>query len=632
VPIIPVVGRKAARVRLTIWSIYLVLSAGSVLMAVPLMLMLTGSTASFYSDMREVNLLPRFLFNEDTLISKYIEEKYADWDQWEGRYKELWHQLYLYIFTHEAKKVRYESDRRLSEPGLAARLEDWNDFKRQLPWRYKATCFYGELTQYVETEILVHYREFLKETYDSIEKVNEAYFESNEGFDSVMPPLVESAGETEQSPQAVKWRDWDMFRRALPVRFHMVLFGDGLYQNWLTGRYIAVKRLNKAWGTQYSDKYEIQLPETMPENPVEAADWEAFLRAKAPLELIELTGGEEQYRQYVKESFKTADEFNERFGTDFTALDDVPFQTFVPQHRGLRRFWRSFVRYRCPAGALTVQTGENLYRAWLRQKYGDMEAVNKEYQSAHNSFGEIEPPCVALDLLEVRQNRWRLRGYFLFRNYRLVIRYMLTRGRAFFNTFVLVVATILIQLTVNPLAAYALSRFKLPYTYKILVFLIGTMAFPAAVGMIPNFVLLKQLGLLNTYWALFLPGAANGFFIFILKGFFDGLPGELFEVSTMEGASSLWTFRNVVVPLSKPILAVIALNAFNCAYGMFMWAFIVCQDERMWTVMVWLQQLANTGGPALLMAALTLAGIPTLLVFIFCQRIIIRGIIIPQFR
>lgn len=176
------------------------------------------------------------------------------------------------------------------------------------------------------------------------------------------------------------------------------------------------------------------------------------------------------------------------------------------------------------------------------------------------------------------------------------------------------------------------SRFSLPYTYRILVFLLGTMAFPAAVCMVPNFLLIKQLGLLNTYWALFLPGAANGFFIFILKGFFDGLPTELFEIGTMEGASSFWTFRNVVVPLSKPIFAVVALNAFNAAYGGFMWAFIVCQDERMWTVMVWLQQFTNTAGTALQMAALTLAGIPTLLVFIFCQRIIIRGIIIPQFE
>ena len=237
-----------------------------------------------------------------------------------------------------------------------------------------------------------------------------------------------------------------------------------------------------------------------------------------------------------------------------------------------------------------------------------------------------------VDLSEVLAKKWRLRGYFLVRNYVLVIRYMLTRGRAFWNTLVLVLGTLAVQLTVNPLAAYALSRFKLPYAYKILVFLLGTMAFPAAVGMVPNFLLLKQLGMLNTYWALILPGAANGFFIFILKGFFDSLPEELFEIATVEGASSFWQFRHVVVPLSKPIFAVIALGAFNAAYGGFMWAFLVCQDERMWTLMVWLQQFAQNYSGGLLMAALTLAGIPTLIVFVFCQRIIIRGIVIPQFK
>jgi ABC-type glycerol-3-phosphate transport system permease component len=632
VPIIPTVGRKAGKVRFTIYSIYFVLSAGSLLMIIPFMLMLTGSTASYYSDMRELSIVPRFLFDEDTLVSKYIEEKYGDWNQWEGRYKELFDQLYQYIFKPEAKKVRYHSDRRLSEPGILQRIEDWKEFKEQLPWRYKTTCFYGELTQYLETEILVRYRRFLKNEYKSIEALNDAYYESNEGFDLVMPPLIEAPGETEQSPQALKWRDWDRFRRSLPVRFHMVLLGNGMYQNWLNGRYTTIERLNKAWGTNYADKYGIQLPADMPANPVRAADWEAFLRSKAPLDLIELTGGENEYRAYLEESFENVAAFNEKFGTDFAAFEDVPFYTSAPPHSGMKRFWRSFVRYRCPAGALTIETGEILYRRWLREKYGDIDAVSKAHKARYKSFEDIEPPCVAADLLEVRQNKCRLRWYFLFRNYRLVIRYMLTRGRAFFNTFVLVAATLLVQLTVNPFAAYALSRFRLPYTYKILVFLLGTMAFPAAVGMVPNFLLLKQLGMLNTYWALFLPGAANGFFIFILKGFFDGLPPELFEIGTVEGASSFWTFMNVVVPLSRPIFAVVALSAFNAAYGGFMWAFIVCQNERMWTVMVWLQQFTNTAGTALQMAALTLAGIPTLLVFIFCQRIIIRGIIIPQFK
>jgi len=633
VPILPIVGRKAWHVRMTIWAIYFVLSAGSLLMVVPFMLMLTGSTASFYSDMRELNVVPRFLFDEDTLISKYIEEKYADWDQWEGRYKELFQQLYKYIFLPEAEKVRYESDRRFADPGVTERVADWTAFKRQLPWRYKTTCFYGGLTQYVETEILVRYREFLKEAYGSVEAVNAAYSENDEGFDLVMPPLVETAGETEQSPQAVKWRDWDRFRRALPIRFHMVLLGDGLYQNWLTGRYTTIDRLNQAWGTTFDNKYEIRLPATMPANTVQAADWERFLRtSKAPLELIELTGGEKEYQEYLHESFKGVAELNQTLGTAFAAFEDVPFYTAAPTHKGMRRFWRSFVRYRCPAAALSIENGENLYRQWLRQKYGGIDVVNRRYQSGYRSFEEIGPPCVVADLLEVRHDKWRLRWYFLFRNYRLVIRYMLTRGRAFWNTFVLVSSTVLVQLTINPFAAYALSRFRLPYAHKILIFLLGTMAFPAAVGMIPNFLLIKQFGLLNTYWALILPGAANGFFIFILKGFFDGLPSELFEIAEMEGASSFWTFRKVVVPLSKPIFAVVALNAFNGAYGAFMWAFIVCQDERMWTLMVWLQQFANAAGPGLLMAALTLAGIPTLVMFIFCQRIIIRGIIIPQFR
>ena len=631
-PIIPTVGRKAGKVRATIWSIYFVLTAGSVLMVVPFMLMLTGSTASFYSDMRELSVVPRFLFDEDTLISKYIEEKYAEWDQWEGRYKVLFHQLYQYIFKPEAEKVRYEADRRLAEPGVSEKVADWEEFKTQLPWKYKTTCFYGEYTWYPETEILVHYRKFLKRTYRSVQAVNAAYSESNEGFDLVMPPLAGTSGETEQSPQAVKWRDWDRFRRSLPVRFHMVLLGDGIYQSWLTGRYTNIERINKAWGTDYTDKYEIQLPESMPSNPAEAADWEAFLRTKAPLNLVQLTGGEREFRTYLRESFRSIVEFNEAYGTSFAAFDEVPFRTAAPAHKGMRRLWRNFARYRCPAGALTIQNGENLYRRWLDEKYGGIENVSRAYKTAYSSFNEVEPPCVVADLLEVRRDRWRLRWYFLFRNYKLVIRYMMTRGRAFFNTFVLVLGTLLVQLTVNPFAAYALSRFRLTYTYKILIFLLGTMAFPAAVGMVPNFLLIKQLGLLNTYWALILPGAANGFFIFILKGFFDGLPSELFEIGTMEGASSFWTFRNVVVPLSKPIFAVVALTAFNAAYGGFMWAFIVCQDERMWTLMVWLQQFGNTAGPALQMAALTLAGIPTLLVFIFCQRIIIRGIIIPQFR
>src|SRR5207253_7317842 len=111
-----------------------------------------------------------------------------------------------------------------------------------------------------------------------------------------------------------------------------------------------------------------------------------------------------------------------------------------------------------------------------------------------------------------------IRGEFAGRNYRFVIDYMALNGRALWNTVIFCLLAILTQLTVNPLAAYALSRYPIRASAKILLFLLATMAFPAEVAMIPSFLLLKQFGLLNTFAALVLPTAASGYMIFLLKG------------------------------------------------------------------------------------------------------------------
>ena len=160
------------------------------------------------------------------------------------------------------------------------------------------------------------------------------------------------------------------------------------------------------------------------------------------------------------------------------------------------------------------------------------------------------------------------------------------------------------------------------------------MAFPAEVGMIPGFLLMRDLNLLNTLFALILPGMASGYSIFLLKGFFDSIPAELYEAADIDGAGEFRKFYAIALPMSKPILAVIALGAFNSAYGGFMWAFLVCQDPKMWTIMVWMYefQVNNASNSALVMAALALVSIPTLLMFIFCQKIIMRGIIVPSMK
>lgn len=88
-------------------------------------------------------------------------------------------------------------------------------------------------------------------------------------------------------------------------------------------------------------------------------------------------------------------------------------------------------------------------------------------------------------------------------------------------------------------------------------------------------------------------------------------------------------FWHITMSLSKPILAVVALQAFTTAYSNFMFALLICQDEKMWTMMVWLYQLQMRSGPGVVYASLVIAAIPTLIIFIFCQNIILRGIVVP---
>ena len=219
-------------------------------------------------------------------------------------------------------------------------------------------------------------------------------------------------------------------------------------------------------------------------------------------------------------------------------------------------------------------------------------------------------------------------------NYRLVGQYLFQRGRAFFNTLLLVILSVVAHLTVNPLAAYALSRFRMRGTEKILLFLLATMAFPAAVTAIPGFLLVRDLGLLNTLAALVLPTVASGMSIFILKGFFDALPRELYEAAAIDGASEWTVFLKITLPMTTPILAVNALNSFVAAYTSWEWAFLVCQKESNWTLAVWMYQMSQQmgGQPWCVMAGFVLVSIPTAIVFLACQKVILRGIVLPSMK
>lgn len=285
--------------------------------------------------------------------------------------------------------------------------------------------------------------------------------------------------------------------------------------------------------------------------------------------------------------------------------------------------------------------GSGKYETWLELKKSYLDAAWAEGDFVSRTLPH--PPATDGEAAEIRNaiavqfvehgTRDFLRS--AFSNYALVGEYLFVRGRAFANTLILVVLSVLASLTVNPLAAYALSRFHLRSTEKILFFLLATMAFPAAVTAIPGFLLIRDLGLLNTFAALVLPTVASGMSIFILKGFFDALPRELYEAAAIDGASEWTVFARITLPMTTPILAVNALNAFIHAYSSWEWAFLVCHRESHWTLAVWMYQMSAetfAGQPWCVTAGFVLVSIPTAAVFLACQKVIMRGIVLPSMK
>jgi len=361
--------------------------------------------------------------------------------------------------------------------------------------------------------------------------------------------------------------------------------------------------------------------------------WMDFVREAYPRRLLRIAPTpelERDYQAYAQEMCKTPEDYARLTGRE------LPGGSFnglrLPQYEN-STLWRNFIP-RVPYASLTVLSAEQSWQSFLLEHYGSLAAINRAYGWDITRIEEARLPLREALAVTFDQRGWRdfLAG--MAANYRLVGEFLFLRGQAFGNTLLLVGLAILATLTVNPLAAYALSRFGMHSTEKILLFLLATMAFPAAVTAIPGFLLIRDLGLLNTFAALVLPTLANGMSIFILKGFFDGLPRELYEAAAIDGAKEWQIFMKITLPMTTPILAVNALHAFVHAYNSWEWALLVCQRPSRWTLAVWMYQMSQqlSDQPWAVMAGFVLVSIPTALVFIACQKIILRGIVLPSMK
>lgn len=196
----------------------------------------------------------------------------------------------------------------------------------------------------------------------------------------------------------------------------------------------------------------------------------------------------------------------------------------------------------------------------------------------------------------------------------------------FRNTMTIVIGGMISQIGVSTLAAYSLSRLKpIGGRFVLMGFLI-TLMIPSMAYLIPLYITTADLGLLNTYWGLWLPYGVNAFMIFVLKSFFDNLPSELFDAAKVDGAGPFRTLWSIALPLSRPILLVLSILTFVGLWKDFLWPMLVLRDSAMQPITVRLYYQTTNLPVNLQMAGFFLAMLPPLLIAVILQRYIQRGL------
>lgn len=198
----------------------------------------------------------------------------------------------------------------------------------------------------------------------------------------------------------------------------------------------------------------------------------------------------------------------------------------------------------------------------------------------------------------------------------------------YLNSFFTATLTTLFTLLVASLAAFALSKTRFRHRRAAFVVLLAGIMVPGQVLMIPQFLSLQQVGLLNTYWAVILPQIPNVVAVFVFKQFFDGIPDELVEAARADGAGWFRVYWQIVMPVSKPVISAVTIFVFVGAWNNFMWPLLVMTDPQMMPLPVGLASTQDTYGVqyAQVMTSAVLGAIPLLAVFLLFQRRIVEGI------
>lgn len=199
---------------------------------------------------------------------------------------------------------------------------------------------------------------------------------------------------------------------------------------------------------------------------------------------------------------------------------------------------------------------------------------------------------------------------------------------SFSNSMIIAFGAVVLQCITCSLAAYPLARMKFKGREFMFLFFVSTMMVPLSVTITANFIILRQLNWIDTYYALIVPFGASGLGIFLFRQFFRTIPDELEDAAKIDGCGRLRFLFSIMFPMAKPAFAAVAVFVWQAQWNQFLWPLIMTNSRSLWVVQVAISSFQDAWGTnhAEMMAAATLAALPPLLIFAFLQKYFIQGI------
>ena len=207
-------------------------------------------------------------------------------------------------------------------------------------------------------------------------------------------------------------------------------------------------------------------------------------------------------------------------------------------------------------------------------------------------------------------------------------------GRDFGNSMIIALGTTFFSLLLNSMAGYAFAKLHFGARDRIFSTLVAALVIPTQVGMLPLFLMLKNVHLVNSYWGVILPSMATIFGIFLIRQFMLSIPDDLIQAARIDGASEFRIYWSIILPLARPVLATLAIFAFMSSWNDFMWPLIVLTDNAKYTLPVAVANLVgeHVQDTELMMASSVLTVVPVLLLFLILQRHYIAGIMVGSVK